>query len=124
MMPAEGQSPVGREVKVTVDRPMGSRHPEHPDLVYEVNYGYVEGILAADGEWQDADILGVIEPVNNFRGKVVAVIHRKDDVENKWVVALVGTRFNEQEIRDQTNFQEKYYDTWIELKLSSDSPNS
>lgn len=115
MMLLEAQSPVGREIKVTVDRPMGSRHPEHPDLVYGVNYGYVEGILAADGEWQDAYILGVIEPVNSFIGQVIAVIHRKDDVENKWVVALVGTRFNEQEIREQTDFQEKYYDTWIEL---------
>ena len=115
MMPTEGQSPIGHEVKVTVDRPMGSRHPEHPDLIYEVNYGHVEGIQATDGEWQDAYILGVIEPLNSFLGQVIAVIHRKDDVENKWVVAAVGTRFSEQEIREQTDFQEKYYDTWIEL---------
>jgi len=115
MMPLEAQSPIGLEVAVTVDRPLGSRHPEHPDLVYEVNYGYVEGRLAADGEWQDAYILGVTEPLNNFTGQVIAVIHRRDDVETKWVVCALGTRFSEQEIKEQTDFQEKYYDTWIEL---------
>ena len=114
-MPLEAQSPIGLEVAVTVDRPLGSRHPEHPDMIYEVNYGYVEGRLAADGEWQDAYILSVIEPLKNFTGKVIAVIHRRDDVETKWVVAAVWTRFSEQEIREQTDFQEKYYDTWIEL---------
>jgi inorganic pyrophosphatase len=114
-MPHEAQAPIGREVKVSVDRPLGSRHPEHPDLIYEVNYGYVEGIQADDGEWQDAYILGVHEPLTSFTGRVFAVIHRRDDVETKWVVAPAGTRFGAEEIGSQTHFQEKYYDTWIEL---------
>lgn len=109
------QSPIGREVRVTMDRPLGSRHPEYPDLIYELNYGFVEGILAADGEWQDAYVLGVQEPLDSFTGQVVAVIHRRDDVETKWVVCPRETRFSEQEIKQQTNFQEKYYETWIEL---------
>ena len=50
----------GSIVKVVVDRPMGSRHPEHTDLIYPVNYGYIEGIIAPDGEEQDAYILGWI----------------------------------------------------------------
>ena len=114
-MPLEAQSPIGHEVRVTVDRPLGSRHPEHPDLIYEVNYGYVEGVLAADGEWQDAFILGVSEALENFTGRVIAVIHRKDDVESKWVVAAEGCKFSLEEIQKQTNFQEKYFDAWIEL---------
>jgi len=115
MMPLEAQSPIGLEVAVTVDRPLGSRHPEHPDLIYEVNYGYVEGKQAPDGEWQDAYVLGVSEPLISFIGQVIAVIHRRDDVETKWVVCALRTRFSEQEIKEQTDFQEKYYDTWIEL---------
>jgi inorganic pyrophosphatase len=114
-MPPEAQEPVGREVKVSVDRPLGSQHPEHANLVYEVNYGYVEGIRAADGEWQDVYILGVHEPLTSFTGRVCAVIHRRDDVETKWVVAPAGARFSAEEIGSQTHFQEKYYDTWIEL---------
>lgn len=64
-------------VKVVVDRPMGSFHPNHKNLYYPVNYGYVEDIIAPDGEEQDAYILGVNEPVSEFVGKVIAVIHRK-----------------------------------------------
>ena len=37
---------------------LGSYHPEHKDMYYPINYGYVEGVLAPDGEEQDAYILG------------------------------------------------------------------
>ena len=53
----------GTVVKVIVDRPLGSYHPEHKDLYYPINYGYVEGYIASDGEEQDAYILGVNKAV-------------------------------------------------------------
>ena len=37
---------LGKMVKVIVDRPMGSYHPNHKDLYYPVNYGFIEGIIA------------------------------------------------------------------------------
>lgn len=40
---------IGDLVKVTIDRPLGSYHPEHKDMYYPVNYGYVEGIMAPEG---------------------------------------------------------------------------
>ena len=100
---------IGSIVKVTVDRPLGSRHPKYKDIVYPVNYGYIEGTIAPDGEEQDAYILGVNEAVKEFTGKVIAVIHRYDDVEEKWVVAPEGTNFSEEEIAKQVRFQEKYF---------------
>lgn len=51
---AEISPAIGRTVTVTVDRPLGSYHPEHKDMYYPINYGYVEGIMAPDGEEQDA----------------------------------------------------------------------
>ena len=54
---------LGKIVKVTVDRPMGTYHPKHKDIYYPINYGYIEGIMAPDGEEQDAYILGVNQPV-------------------------------------------------------------
>ena len=39
-----------KPIQVVIDRPMGSFHPEHKDLYYPVNYGYVEGILGGDQE--------------------------------------------------------------------------
>lgn len=106
---------LGSIVKVIVDRPLGSYHPKHEDLYYTVNYGYIPGILAPDGEEQDAYILGVDEPVSEFVGKVVAVIHRFDDVEEKWVVAPENASFTKEEIRTQTAFQEQYFQ--IEIRM-------
>ena len=35
-------------VTVTVDRPLGSCHPKHPDLYYPVNYGYIPGVMVPE----------------------------------------------------------------------------
>lgn len=102
-------------VTVTIDRPLGTFHPKHPDLYYPVNYGYVEGIPALDGDWQDAYILGISEPVASFTGEVIAVIHRRDDVENKWIVVPAGLRLTEEEILKQTLFQERYFDAYVKM---------
>ena len=100
---------IGRIVTVTIDRPLGSCHPKHPDIYYSVNYGYIEGIIAPDGEEQDAYILGVGTPLQTFTGEVIAVIHRKDDVEDKWVVAPEGMTFSQEKIEELTRFQERYF---------------
>ena len=102
-------------VTVQIDRPMGSVHPKHPDIVYPINYGYVPGIMGGDGEEQDSYILVVYYPLDRFAGWVVAIIHRRDDVEDKWVVAPKGFEPTEEEIRAATHFQEQYFDSWVEL---------
>ncbi|MBQ3163683.1 MAG: AAA family ATPase, partial [Lachnospiraceae bacterium] len=104
-------SVIGRTVTVTVDRPLGSYHPEHKDMYYPINYGYVEGIMAPDGEEQDAYILGVDEALDKFIGTVIAVVHRNDDVEEKWVVAPAGMTYTKQEIKEKIRFQEQYFDS-------------
>ena len=106
---------VGKIVKVTVDRPLGSYHPKHKDIYYSVNYGYIEGIFAPDGEEQDAYILGVDKPVKEFVGKVIAIIHRFDDVEEKWVVSPENIFFTKDEVLSQVSFQEKYFN--IEIRM-------
>ena len=106
---------IGDIVKVTVDRPMGSYHPKHKDIFYPINYGYIEGIMAPDGEEQDAYILGVDKPVSEFTGKIIAIIHRYDDVEEKWVVAPEGQTFTVEEIKAQVAFQEQYFDSEIRI---------
>ncbi len=104
---------IGKIVTVTVDRALGTYHPKHPDIYYPINYGYIEGIMAPDGEEQDAYILGVDEPVKEFTGRVIAIIHRNDDVEDKWVVAPENASFTADEIMKQVHFQEQYFDTEI-----------
>lgn len=98
-----------KKVTVKIDRPLGTFHPEHKDLYYSINYGYIEGLIAEDGEEQDAYVLGVNKPVETFSGVLIAIIHRIDDVEDKWVVAPDNMRFSISEIEEKVNFQEKYF---------------
>ena len=100
---------IGEIVKVIVDRPLGSYHPEHKD------YGYIEGIMAPDGEEQDAYIVGVNEAVKEFTGKITAIVHQLDDVEEKWVVAPENLSFSEKEIMEQIKFQEQYFKSEIRM---------
>ena len=106
---------IPKTITVTIDRPLGSRHPKHPDILYSVNYGYVEGVMAPDGEWQDAYVLGVGEPLETFTGTLIAVIHRRDDVEDKWVAAPEGMTFTPEQIRQATWFQERFFDSEVKL---------
>ena len=48
---------LGKTVNVIVDRPLGSVHPKHSNIIYPINYGYVEGIIAPDGEEQDVYLI-------------------------------------------------------------------
>jgi len=107
---------LGQTVTVIMDRPMGTYHPNHKDMYYPVNYGYVPGIITGDGEEQDAYVLGVDEPLQEFTGVVIAIIHRFDDVEDKWVVAPEGVTFTKEEILEQVKFQEQYFRSEIRTK--------
>lgn len=103
-------------VTVKIDRPLGSVHPNYPTTIYPVNYGYVEDVFGGDGEEQDAYILGVDKPVTSFVGRVIAVIHRHNDNEDKWVVAPDNVAFTEEDVRRLTHFQEQYFQISIETR--------
>lgn len=104
---------IGDIVKVIVDRPLGSQHPQYKGTYYPINYGFVEGIMAEDEEEQDAYILGVDVPVKEFVGKIIAIIHRDDDIEEKWVVVPLNKSYTKEEIKKQVEFQEKYFKSEI-----------
>ena len=89
---------IGDIVKVIVDRPLGSQHPQYKETYYPINYGFVEGIMAEEEE-QDAYILGVDVPVKEFVGKIIAIIHRDDDIEEKWVVVPLNKSYTKEEIK-------------------------
>ncbi len=84
--PDHYRSIIGQTVKGKIDRPAGSCHPRHREMIYPVNYGYVTGVLGGDGAEQDIYLLGEEGPVQDFVGKVIAVYHRYDDTETKWIV--------------------------------------
>ena len=69
--------------------------------------------MAPDGEEQDAYILGVDGAIDKFTGTVIAIVHRNDDVEEKWIVAPEGRFFTKEEIKEEIHFQEQYFDSKI-----------
>ena len=99
-----------REVEVEVDRPLGSVHPRHAELVYPVNYGFVPNTLAPDGREIDAYILGVDEALESFTGRCLALLHRTNDDDDKLVVVPEGLLLTDEEILSATHFQEQYFD--------------
>ncbi len=103
-------------VTARIDRPLGSAHPRHPEMIYPINYGEVPGVMAPDGAWQDVYVLGVDVPLTTFTGERIAIIHRRDDVEDKWVLAPEGMTFTAEEIMDAVRFQEQYFDAYVEME--------
>jgi len=98
---------LGRIVTLKIDRPLGSTHPDHEWLRYEVNYGYVPNTIAPDGEEVDAYVLGVDAPMSVFTGRCIAVICRKTDEDDKLVVVPDGmSPLTDEDIRAATRFAE------------------
>jgi inorganic pyrophosphatase len=99
---------IGKIVKIRIGRPLGSRHPQH-GFYYPLNCGFVPGVIAPDGEELDAYVLGVFEPLEQFEGRCIAVIHRLDDDDDKLVLAPPGKDYTTDQILALTEFQERFF---------------
>lgn len=98
-----------KKVKIVMDRPMGSKHPKL-DFIYPINYGYVPNTISGDGEELDAYIVGIFEPVEEYEGKCIAVIHRLDDDDDKLVIAPEEKIYTKQQIEALVEFQERFFE--------------
>ncbi|MEG1835732.1 MAG: inorganic diphosphatase [Oscillospiraceae bacterium] len=106
---------LGKIVEVKIDRPIGYVHKkEKYSLTYPINYGYIPDVIGGDGEELDVYVLGVDHPVETFTGKIIGIIHRENDVEDKLVAAPEDMIFYQNEIAKAVNFQEQYYITTVE----------
>ncbi len=100
---------LNQNVKVKIDRKMGSRHPKH-GFIYPVNYGYIPNTISGDGEELDCYVLGVFEAVDEFEGKCIAIIHRLNDDDDKLIVVPNNRNFTNKEIEVLTEFQERFFE--------------
>lgn len=95
-------------VNVKIDRPFGSKHPKH-GFIYPVNYGYIPNTISGDGEELDCYVLGVFEPIQEFEGKCVAIIHRTNDNDDKLIIVPKDKEYSDDAIEALVEFQEKYF---------------
>ncbi len=99
---------LGKEVEVVFDRPLGSKHPKH-GFTYEVNYGYIDGLKAPDGEDLDAYFLGTDQALKKVNGIVKAIIHRLDNDDDKLIVMPKEISMTDAEIESAVQFQEQWF---------------
>lgn len=105
---------LGTTVSIEIDRPIGYvHHKGEKTLVYPINYGYIPDVLGGDGEELDVFLVGVDEPVSSYTGRIIGIVYRADDVEDKLVMAPEGREYSTAEIASAVVFQEKYYQSTI-----------
>ena len=110
------KSYLGKMVDIKIDRPIGYVHKkENYCLTYPINYGYIPGVIGSDGEELDVYLLGVNEPVTEYKAQIIGIAHRENDVEDKLVAAPSSLNFTKKEIERAIHFQEQYYKTHIEI---------
>ena len=109
------KSYLGKTVNISIDRPIGSVHPKQDDIVYPINYGFIHKVLGGDGEELDVYLLGVDAPVKEYAARIIGIVHRRNDVEDKLIAAPEGRNFTVEEIMEAVRFQEQYYDSEIEI---------
>lgn len=94
-----------KRVALKIDRPAGSFHPKH-GFLYPVNYGFVPGTKAPDGEELDAYFLGISHPLTEAEGTCVAIVHRLKDDDDKLVVVADGYEPSNEKVLEEVAFQE------------------
>lgn len=100
---------LNKTVNVKIDRPLGSKHPQY-GFIYPVNYGFIPNTISGDGEELDCYILGVSEPLKEFTGKCIAIVHRINDDDDKLIVVPENMSFDIEEIEEQIQFQEQIFE--------------
>ena len=103
---------LGTAVHAVIDRPIGYCHK---GILYPVNYGYIPGIIAGDGEAQDVYILGTDQPLKEFDGIVIGAAVRRDDCEDKLIAVPAGMHFTREQMAQAIRFQEQYFHSHVIL---------
>jgi len=106
---------LGKTVDIEIDRPIGTVHPKHDDIIYPINYGYIPGVLGGDGEELDVYVLGASEPLNKCSVRIVGIVHRRNDVEDKLVGTVNDIELSIEEIASAVHFQEQFYNSYVEV---------
>ena len=100
---------IGKIIDVKIDRAFGTMHPKH-GFMYPLNYGYIPNTISGDGEELDCYVLGVFEPIKEFKGKCIAIIHRTNDNDDKLVVVPENKNYSDDAINALVEFQEQYFE--------------
>lgn len=100
---------IGKLLEVKIDREFGSKHPKH-GFIYPLNYGYIPNTISGDGEELDCYVLGIFEPIKEFKGMCIAIIHRTNDDDDKLIIVPEGVEYSNDAIEALVEFQERFFE--------------
>jgi inorganic pyrophosphatase len=95
--------------KMVVDRPKNSRHPRWPEMIFPIDYGYLEGTQSQDGG--GIDLWSGSTPERDLKGIVVTLDIKKKDSEIKLLIGCT-----EEEIKIIEDFHNRYYQSGILIR--------
>ncbi|MGN0971214.1 MAG: inorganic pyrophosphatase [Aristaeellaceae bacterium] len=70
--------------RLVIDRPRGTAHPRYPDMIYPLDYGYLQGTTAMDGG--GIDVWAGSDPARGLDAIMVTVDLVKRDSEIKLLI--------------------------------------
>lgn len=85
---------------------IGDCHPSFPDLVYPINFGTVD----ISNIQMDAYLIGIDTPVEEFKGRIIAVLKSEEKIGDKLVVSIGNRNYTDEEIKGCINFRERFFD--------------
>lgn len=92
-----------RTSSITIDRPAGSSHPRYAEIVYPIDYGFLDATTAADGggidvfvgSARDAGVVAAAITIDrNKRDAEIKVMIDCTEDEIEAVHSLLGERLN------------------------------
>ncbi len=94
---------------IILDRPKGSSHPRYPEVIYPLDYGYLENTTASDGGGIDV-WFGSLNPVGNktLTGILCTFDRLKRDAEIKLLI-----RCTEADIQTIRNFHREMHTLYV-----------
>ena len=105
---------LGKNVEVVVDRKLGTHHPKYKDMIYPINYGYIENTISGDGEEIDAYVIDEKAPKDKINGLCIGILRRINDDDDKLIVVTnKDNKYSLDEINKIVDFQEKYFPSLI-----------
>ena len=90
--------------KIVIDRPKGSHHPRFPEIVYQIDYGYLDATTSNDGEGLDV-WLGTADE-KRLTAVICTVDLDKRDAEMKLMVGCTDS---------EMKYIEDFYNTWPDM---------
>ena len=90
--------------EIVIDRPKGSHHPRFPEIVYQINYGYLDSTTSNDGEGLDV-WLGTADE-KRLNAVICTVDLDKRDAEMKLMVGCTD---------EEMKYIEDFYNTWPDM---------